>query len=146
MPFDAPGKAWRGKGFLWRAGSDTANRFSAGLEAEARRKAEQEYRRLLYVGMTRAEDRLIVCGYHGVRGRADGTWHAMVETALAASPQTMRETHPATGETVLSYRVTPPAAGAPAGDAAPAPQAAPPAPPAALFEPLPPPPALPRPL
>ncbi len=145
VPFDAPRKAWRGKGFLWRAGAETANRFSAALEAEARRKAEQEYRRLLYVGMTRAEDRLIVCGYHGARGRNEGTWHVMVETALAAAPQTVRETHPATGETVLSYRVTPPAAGAPAADEAHAPQAAMP-PPAALFEPLPPPPVLPRPL
>ena len=88
IPFDAPRKGWRGKGFLWRAAAGSANSFSAGLEAEAKRKAEQEYRRLLYVAMTRAEDRLVVCGYHGARGRKDGTWHAMVEAALAGSPST----------------------------------------------------------
>ena len=42
---------------------------------------EEEYRRLLYVGMTRAEDRLIVCGYAGKDAR-DDTWHAMVSNAL----------------------------------------------------------------
>ena len=146
MPFDAPGRAWRGKGFLWRAGADTANRFCAGLEAEARRKAEQEYRRLLYVGMTRAEDRLIVCGYHGARGRNDGTWHAMVEAALAAAPATAREVHPATGETVLLYRVTPQGAATPPQADEARPEAVIPPPPAALFSPLPPPPVLPRPL
>jgi ATP-dependent helicase/nuclease subunit A len=146
MPFDAPGKVWRGKGFLWRAGAETANRFCAALEAEARRKAEQEYRRLLYVGMTRAEDRLVVCGYHGVRGRNDGAWHAMVEAALAAAPATMREINPATGETVLVYRVTPPGAAVPPQADEPSPETVVPPPPAALFAPLPPPPVLPRPL
>ncbi|RIK86124.1 MAG: double-strand break repair helicase AddA [Hyphomicrobiales bacterium] len=146
MPFDAPAGAWGGRGFLWRAAAGAANSFSAGLEAEARRKAEQEYRRLLYVGMTRAEDRLIVCGYHGARGRRGGTWHAMVEGALADAPATRRKVHPATGETVLRYAVTPPPARPAAGEAAGREAEAPPPPPAALFGELPPPPVLPRPL
>ncbi len=45
--------------------------------------AEEEYRRLLYVGMTRAADRLIVCGYQGKRGNPE-SWHAMVTTSLSA--------------------------------------------------------------
>ncbi len=148
MPFDPPGRAWQGRGFLWRAAADTANGVSAALEREAKRKAEQEYRRLLYVGMTRAEDRLIVCGYHGVRGRRDDTWHAMVETALGQSPATREEAHPATGETILRYAVSAPvtAAAIPATDAARAEAALPPAPPAALHAPLAPAPVLPRPL
>jgi ATP-dependent helicase/nuclease subunit A len=48
--------------------------------------AEEEYRRLLYVGMTRAADRLVVCGYRGVRANTD-TWHAMISAA-------MRDSHP----------------------------------------------------
>src|SRR5690606_38006173 len=101
MPFDAPDRSWRGKGFLWRATSDAANIFSQRLAGEARRKAEQEYRRLLYVGMTRAEDRLIVCGYHGKRGQPDGGWHAMVRDALTASAATREIEDAATGEIVL---------------------------------------------
>ena len=145
IPFDAPKRGWRGKGFLWRAAAGSANSFSAGLEAEAKRKAEQEYRRLLYVAMTRAEDRLVVCGYHGARGRKDGTWHTMVEAALAGSPSTRQEVHPATGETVLRYAVTPPLPHPPAGEAAREAEAPPPPPPV-LFETLPPAPPLPRPL
>lgn len=44
--------------------------------------AEEEYRRLLYVGMTRAADQLIVCGYRGSREVA-GTWAGLVRAALA---------------------------------------------------------------
>ena len=145
MPFDAPRRGWRGKGFLWRSGAEVTNSFSLSLSASARAKAEQEYRRLLYVGMTRAEDRLIVCGYHGKRGQPDGGWHSMVRAGLMESPGTSEVTHPATGETVLRYAVTPPADIVAESDAL---NTAVPAgpPPAALFEPLPPAPPLPRPL
>ncbi len=44
--------------------------------------AMAEYRRLLYVGMTRAEDRLIVCGKQGKRPMSDDNWYRLVETAL----------------------------------------------------------------
>jgi len=43
---------------------------------------EREYRRLLYVAMTRAEDRLIVCGWNTRRKPADGVWYALVTRAL----------------------------------------------------------------
>lgn len=46
-------------------------------------RAEDEYRRLLYVGMTRAEDRLIVCGYSG-KTKVEGTWNSLVKDALYA--------------------------------------------------------------
>jgi ATP-dependent helicase/nuclease subunit A len=145
MPFDPPRGGWQGKGMIWRAGADTANGFSRNLEAAAGRKAEQEYRRLLYVGMTRAEDRLIVCGYHGKRGQPDGTWHRMVEDSLRASADCREAVHPATGETVLLYSITPATTGPVEAEAPDVPAAPAPAP-AALFEPLPPAPAVPRPL
>src|SRR5690606_4483056 len=95
MPFTAPQKGWSGEGFLWRAGSGRANSFAAGLSDEAKRKAEQDYRRLLYVGMTRAEDRLIVCGYHGKHAQKAGSWHAMVRDTLETTPYTRKITNPA---------------------------------------------------
>jgi ATP-dependent helicase/nuclease subunit A len=110
MPFAAPSKGWPGSGFFWRASADMANGFARQLASDARVKAEQEYRRLLYVGMTRAEDRLIVCGYHGVRGQPERGWHAMVRDALTASPNARDIAHPVTGETILRYQVTPPGA------------------------------------
>jgi ATP-dependent helicase/nuclease subunit A len=49
------------------------------LRAEAR----EEYLRLLYVAMTRARDRLIICGTLKERGTdMVGGWHALVRTAL----------------------------------------------------------------
>src|SRR5262245_51192124 len=48
----------------------------------ARREAEDEYRRLLYVAMTRAIDRLVICGAEGERLRPEGCWWNLVFAAL----------------------------------------------------------------
>ncbi len=47
-----------------------------------RGEQEEEYRRLLYVALTRAEDRLIVCGWEPKRGAHDSCWYQMVARAL----------------------------------------------------------------
>ncbi|HUI15686.1 MAG TPA: 3'-5' exonuclease, partial [Xanthobacteraceae bacterium] len=69
---------------------------------QAVRDAEDEYRRLLYVAMTRAADRLIVCGAEGVRGRPKGCWYDLVREPLA--PELVEEQDG--GETVFRYRKT----------------------------------------
>ncbi len=51
----------------------------------ARQEAENEHRRLLYVAMTRAAERLIVCGYQGAKKRPEGCWYDLVVNGLAAS-------------------------------------------------------------
>jgi ATP-dependent helicase/nuclease subunit A len=61
---------------------------------------EDEYRRLLYVAMTRAADRLIVCGAEGVRGRPPGCWYDLVRGPLAESLVEEQDD----GETVWRYR------------------------------------------
>jgi ATP-dependent helicase/nuclease subunit A len=147
MPFAPRKGTWQGDGYLWRASSDVANGFSRTAGTLAREKAEEEYRRLLYVGMTRAEDRLIVCGYHGKRSPGPMTWHTIVSGALAGAEEAEQHVEPATGQAVHRFRVTPLAATAAGEDATPRdaeekgavlPQR--------LREPLPPAPALPRPL
>jgi len=50
-----------------------------------RRTADNEHRRLLYVALTRAEERLYIAGFHGERGPARGCWHQMIWEALAPS-------------------------------------------------------------
>jgi ATP-dependent helicase/nuclease subunit A len=53
--------------------------------AVANAKAEEEFRRLLYVALTRAQDRLILAGHwHGARppGYHDRSWYALCETAM----------------------------------------------------------------
>jgi ATP-dependent helicase/nuclease subunit A len=66
----------------------------------ALREAEDEYRRLLYVAMTRAADRLIICGAEGVRGRPPGCWYDLVRGPLEGS---LIEEHD-NGETILCFR------------------------------------------
>ncbi|AZN97447.1 double-strand break repair helicase AddA [Mesorhizobium sp. M9A.F.Ca.ET.002.03.1.2] len=146
MPFDGSGEYWDGKGYLWRSASDVANGFSRAASVRARELADDEYRRLLYVGMTRAEDRLIVCGYHGKRAPNAGTWHSIVSRALVGAPESAERRHPATGETVHRFHVTklPPVAQAAAEEAQQTQQFGPL--PKTLFEPLPPFEDLPRPL
>ncbi|WP_044561914.1 double-strand break repair helicase AddA [Azospirillum sp. B4] len=51
--------------------------------AAADRRRDQEYRRLLYVALTRAEDRLHVCGYEGKTATSDDSWFRLTERALA---------------------------------------------------------------
>jgi len=45
-------------------------------------EAEHEYRRLLYVAMTRTARRLIVCGADGLRGRPKHCWYDLIRGAL----------------------------------------------------------------
>lgn len=106
MPFPATGEHWQGKGYLWRAASDVANDFSKGAALRARELADDEYRRQLYVGMTRAEDRLVVCGYHGKRAPNAGTWHSIVSRALIGAPESEERPHPVTAEPVHRFHVT----------------------------------------
>ncbi len=41
----------------------------------------KEHRRLLYVALTRARDRLYVCGFAGTRGAGADSWYALTEAA-----------------------------------------------------------------
>ena len=50
--------------------------------AEANRRRDQEYRRLLYVAMTRAEDRLLVCGWHGKQEPSDTSWYGLIRDGM----------------------------------------------------------------
>ena len=67
---------------VWRPPGAASNSLIDADTARLKIAAEEEYRRLLYVGMTRAADRLIVCGYQGKRANPE-SWHAMVTTSLS---------------------------------------------------------------
>ncbi len=67
---------------FWPVRKDDDTDASAALRAARANRREAEYRRLLYVAMTRAEDRLYVCGYHSKRPPAEGCWYSLIETAL----------------------------------------------------------------
>jgi len=48
---------------LWAPRQEMEDPLYTARVSELRRKEEEEYRRLLYVALTRAEDRLYICGY-----------------------------------------------------------------------------------
>ncbi|MGD1035840.1 MAG: double-strand break repair helicase AddA [Roseiarcus sp.] len=54
----------------------------ASARQRAREAAAGEHRRLLYVAMTRAAQRLVVAGYEGLRGRPPDNWHDLVRSGL----------------------------------------------------------------
>ncbi|MGB0935650.1 MAG: double-strand break repair helicase AddA [Alphaproteobacteria bacterium] len=52
------------------------------IKDQQRRLIDQEYRRLLYVALTRAEDRLYLCGWETKKGRAEDCWYNLTDAAL----------------------------------------------------------------
>jgi ATP-dependent helicase/nuclease subunit A len=72
----------------------------------ARNEAENEYRRLLYVAMTRAADRLIICGADGRTKRPERCWYDLVRGPL----DEFLVEEDDSGEKVLRFSKTPPGA------------------------------------
>jgi ATP-dependent helicase/nuclease subunit A len=84
-PVQGPRVLWPDEGlavplFAARRSQEDASCAEARARADLRR--DQEYRRLLYVALTRAEDRLYVCGWQGRREPAPGCWYRLVEAAM----------------------------------------------------------------
>jgi ATP-dependent helicase/nuclease subunit A len=69
------------------------------------RDAIDENRRLLYVAMTRAAERLVVCGTQGTRKIPDGCWYQVVRDALEGD--SAREAADDSATDVLRYRKHP---------------------------------------
>ena len=67
---------------IWAAARPTTLPSVATARAAALAEAEHEYRRLLYVAMTRAADRLIVGGADGINRRPTGCWYNLVREPL----------------------------------------------------------------
>ena len=78
-----------GHGWLWIPAKDDHVAQTQSVVGDLEQADADEHRRLLYVGMTRAEDRLIVCGYTGKEADSEKTaaklaetWHGLVSSAL----------------------------------------------------------------
>jgi ATP-dependent helicase/nuclease subunit A len=67
---------------LFAARRSQEDALCAEARARANRRRDQEYRRLLYVALTRAEDRLYICGHQGKREPSDDCWYRLVEEAM----------------------------------------------------------------
>ena len=70
------------EGLLFPGRADREDPVTREARARARTAQEEEYRRLLYVAMTRAEDRLYVCGWQGRDTPPDDCWYALVRAGM----------------------------------------------------------------
>jgi ATP-dependent helicase/nuclease subunit A len=68
---------------LWPGRRAREGRVSTALREQARKQDMDEYRRLLYVAMTRAEDRLYVCGWQGAKKPPENCWNHMIRHGLS---------------------------------------------------------------
>ena len=106
--------------FVWAARKAEDSQPLVAARERARAAAAGEHRRLLYVAMTRAAQRLIVVGHHGVNGPAEDNWHELVSAGLGELLRPAPAPWDA-GETISSF-------GAPPRDETPASPAPRPAP------------------
>ena len=88
--------------FVWAGLKATDTPLIATAKEAAKDEAGQEYRRLLYVGMTRAIDRLVVCGFEGLVKKPENCWYQLVFDAL--QPLSIEEAADDSDGTVWRYR------------------------------------------
>jgi ATP-dependent helicase/nuclease subunit A len=68
---------------LWRPRAEFTIPFYASERDALRRRELQEYRRLLYVGLSRAQDRLYICGWQTREAPKQDCWHKLCHAGLA---------------------------------------------------------------
>lgn len=61
--------------FYYPLCADDYGKVGDKINQKEKQKTEEEYRRLLYVALTRAEDRIYVCGYKGKNAVKDDSWY-----------------------------------------------------------------------
>jgi ATP-dependent helicase/nuclease subunit A len=66
---------------LWPGRKDNDDAVTRDARERTRHDRAREYRRLLYVAMTRAEDRLYVCGWETRNKRPAGSWYDLMLAA-----------------------------------------------------------------
>lgn len=79
---------------LWSPRKDSDCNLYAGVLAALEQRMDDEYRRLLYVALTRAEDRLYICGHTGRKAPLDDSWHHYVARGLSTLAGVARESFP----------------------------------------------------
>jgi ATP-dependent helicase/nuclease subunit A len=109
-PSHTPMLAWdpHGEGVLWPPGKALRDSLSQAWIDAAHAREQQEYRRLLYVAMTRAADRLYVCGWHTRHAAPEHCWYNLIRSGLAGIAEEAEEpllAHAGLSATVLRVRV-----------------------------------------
>ena len=84
-PAQTPRLLWTADGLpLWSARKDLDAPAAQAARSVALQRRDEEYRRLLYVAMTRAEDRLYLCGWRTKKPAPSHCWYDLAAAGLAA--------------------------------------------------------------
>ena len=67
---------------IWSPPSQAGCPVTEQLKQLAQHQIDQEYRRLMYVAMTRAEDRLYVCGWQASQEPQEASWYKLIQSAV----------------------------------------------------------------
>ncbi len=91
LPPDESGVIWAedpagGLVPFWSPNKDLRCAAVDRVRTEAAQRRMEEYNRLLYVALTRAEDRLVVCGWQPGRTLNDASWYSLVKRGFEALP------------------------------------------------------------
>lgn len=97
---------------IWPPASAEDSRMTAAAKAQVIAQMVEEHHRLLYVAMTRAEDRLIVCAAQAKGEAPEGSWYATIAAGLAASEPGLSEIAGVHGP-ILRFMTSPPRPGEP---------------------------------
>jgi ATP-dependent helicase/nuclease subunit A len=86
---------------LWSPSKDADSAEVTRRKDAAKALADAEYRRLLYVAMTRAEDRLYITGWNNKRKMPDGAWYNLMRAGLESCGEAVEDPHGRFDEPVL---------------------------------------------
>ena len=106
---------------IWVPRRELVTDLTAALQEKIKQDAAEEYNRLLYVALTRASDRLVICGWEPRRGVPDGCWYDLCRQGFeSAGARAQPFDMGWEGETLVleEERVSPPMSGGPAQAAA----------------------------
>ena len=90
---------------LWPPSRAAEEQVCAAERGRLADRRDAEYRRLLYVAMTRAEDRLYVCGWSRMRAAPEGCWYNLIRRGLEGAAATEHDEFLARAEEIDAANV-----------------------------------------
>jgi ATP-dependent helicase/nuclease subunit A len=83
MPKGQSNFLWKNGDFLWLGSSKNNNIFYGNYKNEIENKDYEEYLRLLYVALTRAEDHLVIAGFTTQGKENENSWYGLASNAMS---------------------------------------------------------------
>ena len=74
---------WNNDIFVYPSSKDDYDSFCKKLKEKQKQKMMEEYRRLMYVAVTRAEDRMIFCGFRKQQEISEDSWYSLFKETFS---------------------------------------------------------------